>query len=387
MLFLDWPPQFEAAYRDLLSIRTEDDLTRILLRNAQYLRMRTSQVLPRGQQFYGGTALYFALFCDVAGRDEQTIEAFWASIARFWGAWYRRQDYYQQINQLRGVMGKAPANGLSEAHAVGVYSRVAVFQDESGQKGHSQVLLEQYLDFVVNRTFRQTLLVHASRSEQVRYRVQPERYQAFHFAAQLPCVQGSTRQDGSTQEYGVPGKATVNTSQSTVKLAMDQLTAAWPCTLAYADLLAGVRSGLHPALPEAQSQALLDDLLEHLVIRGLVKYHLTPVQLAEFSAQPTVDPQVRHMARLSQHEADASTFNQWHETVPLSVVERWLLPELDGSRDRQALADLLLTHAAQGRVSFLQQGQPVTGEAQLAAAALEHVDMMLSRLPLLKLLR
>ena len=141
MLFLDWPPQFEAAYRDLLSIRTEDDLTRILLRNAQYLRMRTSQVLPRGQQFYAGTALYFALFCDVAGRDEQTIEAFWASIARFWGAWYRRQDYYQQINQLRGVMGKAPANGLSEAHAVGVYSRVAVFQDESGQKGHSQVLL------------------------------------------------------------------------------------------------------------------------------------------------------------------------------------------------------------------------------------------------------
>ena len=134
-------PQFEAAYRDLLGIHTEDDLTRILLRNAQYLRMRTSQVMPRGQQFYGGTALYFALFCDVAGRDEQTIEAFWASIARFWAAWYRRQDYYLQINQLRGVMGKAPANGLSEAHAVGVYSRVAVFQDESGQKGHSQVLL------------------------------------------------------------------------------------------------------------------------------------------------------------------------------------------------------------------------------------------------------
>ena len=33
------PPQFEAAYRDLLSIRTEDDLTRILLRNAQYLSL------------------------------------------------------------------------------------------------------------------------------------------------------------------------------------------------------------------------------------------------------------------------------------------------------------------------------------------------------------
>ena len=51
------PPQFEAAYRDLLSIRTEDDLTRILLRNAQYLRMRSSQVLPPGQQFYGGDGI------------------------------------------------------------------------------------------------------------------------------------------------------------------------------------------------------------------------------------------------------------------------------------------------------------------------------------------
>lgn len=134
-------PQFEQAYRDLLGIRTEDDLTRILLRNAQYLRMRTSQVFPRGQQFYGGASLYFALFCDVAGRDEQTIEAFWASIARFWGTWYRRQDFYQQINQLRGVMGFTPADGLSEAHAVGLYSRVAVFQDESGHKGLNQVLL------------------------------------------------------------------------------------------------------------------------------------------------------------------------------------------------------------------------------------------------------
>lgn len=46
-----------------------------------------------------------------------------------------------QINQLRGVLGLAPANGLSEAHAKGVYSRVSVFQDESRQKGLSQVLL------------------------------------------------------------------------------------------------------------------------------------------------------------------------------------------------------------------------------------------------------
>ncbi|MCI4031820.1 hypothetical protein [Dickeya dianthicola] len=134
-------PQFESAYRELLGISTEDDLTKILLRNAQYLRMRASQVLPRGQQIFGGLSMHFALFCEIAGRDENTIEAYWASIARFWGAWYRRQDYYSQINQLRGVLSLEPADGLSEARAKGIYSRAVIFQGESGEKGQSQVLL------------------------------------------------------------------------------------------------------------------------------------------------------------------------------------------------------------------------------------------------------
>ena len=38
-------------------------------------------------------------------------------------------------------MGKAPANGLSEAHAVGVYSRSQCFRMKAARKGHSQVLL------------------------------------------------------------------------------------------------------------------------------------------------------------------------------------------------------------------------------------------------------
>ncbi|WP_246316605.1 hypothetical protein [Scandinavium goeteborgense] len=134
-------PQIEAAYRDLLGIRTEDDLTRILLRNAQYLRMRASQILPRGQQFYGGTALYFSLFCEVARLDDQTIEAFWAHIACFWGPWYRPQDYYQQINQLRSVLGLDPAERLYQARAKGVYSQAEIFEGENGAKGLRQVLL------------------------------------------------------------------------------------------------------------------------------------------------------------------------------------------------------------------------------------------------------
>jgi methyltransferase-like protein len=41
--------------------------------------------------------------------------------------------------------------------------------------GHSQVLLDQYLDFVMNRAFRQSLLVHAERAPQIRYQLDRSR--------------------------------------------------------------------------------------------------------------------------------------------------------------------------------------------------------------------
>jgi hypothetical protein len=179
----------------------------------------------------------------------------------------------------------------------------------------------------------------------------------------------------------------VTTSESVVKLAIDLLTAAWPCTLSHEALLQGVRSGLQHPLPEEKSRALLDDLLEHLLTRGMAKYQLTAVQIPASDGNPRVDANVRSMALLSQRETDANTFNQWHEIVPLSVVERWLLPALDGSHDRSALIEMLLVHAQEGRVSFSRDGQPVMDHYQLGACAAEHVDLMLLRLPQMKLLR
>lgn len=134
-------PQFEAVYLDLLSISNEDDLTRILLRNAQFIRMRAGQCLPKGTQITGSVSMHLALFSEIAGRDEQTIEAYWAGFARFWGQWYQRQDYYQHINQLRSAQGLEPANAPSEAGAEGVYARVQILQAEATQPGFSHVLM------------------------------------------------------------------------------------------------------------------------------------------------------------------------------------------------------------------------------------------------------
>ena len=48
------------------------------------------------------------------------------------------------------------------------------------ESGHSQILVEQYLDFFANRAFRQSLLVHGDRAPQVTYNPDPSRLNRFH---------------------------------------------------------------------------------------------------------------------------------------------------------------------------------------------------------------
>ncbi|HEY5970494.1 MAG TPA: class I SAM-dependent methyltransferase, partial [Pseudoxanthomonas sp.] len=110
--------------------------------------------------------------------------------------------------------------------------------------GDDQARMEQYLDFAINRGFRQTLLVHASRKGDVQYRMDRKRLRALHFAASLPCVGGTTRYDGTVQEYGARGQSSISTSLGAVKRAIDLLTEAWPATLGRDELVSQVRASL-----------------------------------------------------------------------------------------------------------------------------------------------
>ena len=133
--------------------------------------------------------------------------------------------------------------------------------------GHSQVLMEQYLDFVVNRQFRQTLLIHNQRAPQIRYQLDRSRYGRLHFAASAPPVEGETRLDDSNQEFGEPG-ATLFTQNPGVKAALDALTARWPWTLSRQELLDATYKRLGAAGAEAAPnlEGTVDDLLDFLIM-------------------------------------------------------------------------------------------------------------------------
>jgi methyltransferase-like protein/SAM-dependent methyltransferase len=249
--------------------------------------------------------------------------------------------------------------------------------------GGIQVLVEQYIDFVVNRMFRESLLVHAERESQIQYNPDRTRFRRLHIAAFVPPAEEQTRLDNSRQEYVEADGATLFTNDPGIKAALDALTARWPWTLSRQELVDAVHTRLADAglTPSDTLPDLVDNLIGVLILQGQARYRLAPVLPEPASAPLRLDETVRRLVELTGGDVQASTFNLWNETHMLSPADRHLLPLLDGTRDRDALVEALLA------VDLEHPIELDTGEADRRDVLINLVDELPQRLTEMKLLR
>jgi len=281
------------------------------------------------------------------------------------------------------MLGRASAHGLAflaeahpEAMVPGNYGpKVADYLLE--KCGGVQVLVEQYLDFVADRTFRETLLVHAERAQQIQYNPDPARLRRFHIAASAPAVDGETRLDHSRQEFEQTDGATLFTNDPGIKAALDALTARWPWTLSRQELVDAVHDRLIGAglTPSDSVSDTVDNLMGVLILQGQARYRLHPVSADPATTPLRLDETARRMAELTGNDSQASTFNVWHETHMLSPLDRQLLPLLDGTRDRDAVIDSLLAVAGADSLGMNRD------------AVAEYIDALPQHLAEMKLVR
>jgi methyltransferase-like protein/SAM-dependent methyltransferase len=256
------------------------------------------------------------------------------------------------------------------------------------KSGGVQILVDQYLDFVTNRMFRESLLIHAERSPMVSYRPDRNRFADLHFAAFVPPVDEPTRLDNSRQEYRESDGATLFTNDPGIKAALDELSAAWPWTLSHQELVDAASARLASAglTPSANVEDHVDNLMGTLILQGQARFRLDPVQPESVLAPLQLDEMARRMAEVTSDEEAASTFNPWHETEVLPTVDRHLLPLLDGTRDRDALVEALVRKFEDDAIAFERDGEPVRPDG-LRAALAQCVDEAPQRLVEMKLLR
>jgi methyltransferase-like protein/2-polyprenyl-3-methyl-5-hydroxy-6-metoxy-1,4-benzoquinol methylase len=241
-----------------------------------------------------------------------------------------------------------------------------------------RVELEQYLDFVVNRTFRRSLLCHAGAP--LGLAMVPERMRRLHAASpvrpesatpDLRSEAGETFRGERDRLFAVSHPAT--------KAVLVALSETWPRALAFGDLLA--RAGA--LLGSGVEEALLADILFSLYGGGFLDLHLLPpVCVERVSERPAALPLARREATLGSLVTNA------HRRI-LKLDDdlvRILLLHLDGTRDRAALREVLAAEVEAGRLAIAKDGEPVRGSAHLRSlldALLEQTLRKMAGLALL----
>jgi methyltransferase-like protein/SAM-dependent methyltransferase len=212
---------------------------------------------------------------------------------------------------------------------------------------------EQYLDFVRNREFRQTLLCH--QGMKIRRELRPDGLDQFYVAAPLAGEKGPIDVCDSrpARFQHLPTAQVITATAPLVKGAMLALAEAWPASVAFCQLLsdARARTGLaSPADPANQYQAtcLLGKSMLEAHLSGYAELHCAP---ARFSTQAGLHPLASPLARIQAATSNRLT-NLRHEACMVSDLAQRILPYLDGSRDRAELQGVFRRMVEGGSVNL-----------------------------------
>jgi methyltransferase-like protein len=241
--------------------------------------------------------------------------------------------------------------------------------------------MEQYMDFVRNRTFRQTLLVHAG--VEIRRRLDWRFVQSCRIAGFLRTASAKPVLAQGVVESFEGRKGTIFTiHESVTKAALMMLSERWPGSIPFPDLLAGAQARLpaRPATSAADSSTPGD--AEILSATLLQCYAFGVVDLlgsqTKFTVEPSPRPRVSALA-LAQAQRRIPVTNARHESITLEDSQREILSLLDGTRDRTMLMTELTALVGRGALQVRSKGgDRLASGSELTAALHALLDDALS---------
>ena len=246
------------------------------------------------------------------------------------------------------------------------------------------VQLEQVMDFVRNRRFRQTLLCH---QQVVLDRSLPAERVFGLYVASASEPQGGPIDVGTRDSVTFRAPAsTLTTDEPWLKAALVQLRQVWPGRVAFRELLKAAQRRLDPQGSETPCSAREERALGAALLRCYAARHVDlSVQPTPCALQVPERPRAPRLAR-QQVSTGSDVTNLWHAAVTVSGLARHLLRYLDGNSDRAALTELLYQDGRRGQLVVHDQDHPVPddqGIRQILDEALEESLGELARLGLL----
>ena len=207
----------------------------------------------------------------------------------------------------------------------------------------NDVEFEQYMDFVINRRFRQSVLCPAG--VELRRPASPYGLDRLYVAAR------------STGDHA----AAASQDDPLVKAALDHLHQIWPLSLPFEALLVAARTRMEASTdPQALRMTSGAEELKSGLIRcyGQKRVELNtvpPLFVLTKSDKPVASPVARMQAQVGN-----TVTNLRHEAGQLNAFGREVLAALDGTHDRAAIVAKLIQSVEQGRITLTPKDPDVS---------------------------
>lgn len=207
---------------------------------------------------------------------------------------------------------------------------------------HDPIRTEQYVDFVIGRAFRRTLLCRDD------VQVAPSalldavpRLLARTQAVRVAPSEADAARGGGVEAFRTPSSVTMTTNNPMIIAALHVLGDVAPRVIPFADLQQQVAARLMAAADDsterrADNPAALAAALLHCASGGLVEFRTLPSRfVVEAGKRPKASALARWQSLYFDH---ISALAHW--SLQISGMERFILKHLDGANDRSQLVRL-----------------------------------------------
>jgi methyltransferase-like protein len=241
------------------------------------------------------------------------------------------------------------------------------------------VELEQYMDFLRNRMFRQTLLCH--KSVKLQQELDPGALSSMHVACALkPRDPPVNIRDASVKAAFADPNGALETSDPRLKAALVVLSECWPKAIPFDELTMRMNARLYDDPVDAarfrdDSRSVAPSFCE-CYARGVMRLFLHP---PVYVATPSDHPKASPVARLQAEHSPVVT-NLLHQMITLNDIGRHVLRLADGTRTEEDLLKALTGLVDKGELLLQADSKPVRNASEARPLLSQSLTRCLKKL-------
>ena len=240
-----------------------------------------------------------------------------------------------------------------------------------GQIANDIVRVEQYMDFIRNRRFRCTLLVH--NNVNINRNLNPNMLQGFYLTTSLRSEATQEIMNLSSRQkitFTIPdSKASFTTDSMVIITALNLLIQQGNKPIATGDFMHLVREQLRDKLDPAQENMILTNFLR-LVLADAISIHSSA---GNFTNKVSQLPMASTYARY-QATNNIWITNQKFEKVDIDLFTRILLQYLDGKNDFDVIYTKMLSHFVRNELQMNESGRQIQDQNEIGRRLKSLID-------------